>query len=198
MAEYQIPNLKSSARHYLLPDRLPEITELHPVQLKNINRDIKHYFKPDFFYSGSAFLSPMGKALASRVREAAGKCLGGGVLASRDLEWISEGRQGTKPGQFVPLKTFFGYSKEPQSYLPSEWIAFEYGLMLNPPTGGALLNKWDEIDAITLTFKQGRDFHIRIDGKFAGVETQINAQANSSGINTLLDIAQNVGVPLRR
>lgn len=196
MSEDQINDISGSKRHYLLPERLPEILTLNQVQLRNINHDMKFHFKPDFFYSGAALLSPQGKYDAQQVRGVAGKCLGGGVLSSRDLEWWVDGMHGPQPGQYQPKKGFFGYSKEPQSLLESEWIAFEYGLMLSPPRGSALLKKWDEIRKIEKTLKQGNDSHICISVDFESQVISFNAQANGQAIGNLLEIATITGVPV--
>jgi len=194
----QVNDISGSKRHYLLPEQLPEIFKLNQVQLRNINHDMKFHFKPDFFYSGAALLSPQGKYDAQQVRGVAGKCLGGGVLSSRDLEWWVDGMNGPQPGQYLPKKGLLGYSKEPQSLLESEWIAFEFGLMLSPPRGNALLKKWDEIKKIEKTLKQGNDLHICISIDFESQVIDINAQANAQAIGNLLDIAAITGVPVKR
>jgi hypothetical protein len=195
MSDEGVNDISGSKRHYLLPERLPEISTLNQVQLRNINHDMKSYFNPDFFYSGAALLSAQGKYDAQQVRGVAGKCLGGGVLSSRDLEWWVDGMNGPQPGQYSPKKGLFGYSKEPQSRLDSEWIAFEFGLMLSPPRGNALLKKWDEIRKIEKTLKQGNDLHICISIEFDSQIINFNAQANSQAISNLLEIAAITGVP---
>lgn len=191
-----IKDCSDSSRRYLLPDRLPEIFDTNPVQLKIINHDAKSYFQPDFFYSGAALLSPEGKRLALESKIQMGKCLGGGVMASLDLEWLGAGKRGSQPGAFTPRRRLVGIDKEPQSHLPSEWITFEYGVILRPPYGDFLVNSWDEINSMVTTTRQGRDLHIRIDGRFAGGVTQINGQANAMGMTTLLTIAGFAGVPI--
>lgn len=198
MSEDQVNDISNSKRHYLLPERLPEILSLNQVQLRNINHDMKFYFQPDFFYSGAALLSPQGKYDAQQVRNVAGKCLGGGVLSSRDLEWWVDGMKGPQPGQYLPKKGIFGYAKEPQSFLESEWIAFEFGLMLSPPRGDALLKKWDEIRKIEKTLKQGNDLHIKIEVEFESTVIAFNAQANAQAISNLLEIAAITGVPVAK
>lgn len=198
MSDDQINDISGSKRHYLLPERLPEILTLNQVQLRNINGDMKFHFKPDFFYSGAALLSSQGKYDAQQVKSVAGKCLGGGVLSSRDLEWWVDGMNGPQPGQYLPKKSIFGYSKEPQSLLESEWIAFEFGLMLSPPRGNALLKKWDEIRNIEKTLKQGNDLHIRITVDFESKVIDFNAQANAQAIGNLLEIAAITGVPVKK
>lgn len=198
MSDNQINDISGSRRHYLLPEQLPEIFTLNPVQIRNINHDMKFHFKPDFFYSGAALLSPKGKKNAEQVRPVLGKCLGGGVLSSRDLEWWADGMLGPQPGQYLPSKGLLGYSKEPQSFLDSEWIALEYGLLLSPPRGSALLKKWDEVNQIVVTFKQGKDLHICISIDFDSEIIKFNAQANAQGIGNFLEIASITGVPIKR
>jgi len=195
MAKSKIPDFSKGKRFYLLPDRLPEIFNTSPTQIRNINRDLKIHFQPDFFYSGAGLLSSEGKQVAATLRQSAGKCLGGGVFASRDLEWFANGKVGQQPGQFYPTKTLFGYSKDPQSFLPSEWIACEYALALRPPYGPVLLSSWDDVYAMAKTIKQGKDLHVRIDGNFGSGISQINAQANALSIINLLEIAAHAGVP---
>jgi hypothetical protein len=198
MSADQINDISGSKRRYLLPEQIPEIFILNQTQLRDINHDRKSYFKPDFFYSGAALLSPQGKYDAQQVRGVAGKCLGGGVLSSRDLEWWVDGMNGPQPGQYQPKKGLFGYSKEPQSLLESEWIAFEFGLMLSPPRGNALLKKWDEIRKVEVTQKQGNDLHIRISVDFDSQVIDFNAQANSQAISNLLEITAITGVPVKK
>lgn len=198
MTSEGINDISGSKRHYLLPERLPEIFTLNQRQIRNINHDMKSYFKPDFFYSGAALLSPQGKYDAQQVRKVAGKCLGGGVLSSRDLEWWVDGMNGPQPGPYLPKKGLFGYSKEPQSFLESEWIAFEYGLMLSPPRGNALLKKWDEVRRIEKTLKQGNDLHICISIEFDSQVINFNAQANAQAIGNLMEIAAITGVPVTK
>lgn len=188
-------NLKSSKRFLLLPDFTPEITELNMVQLRNINYDMKSVFSPGYFYSGSALLCPESRAIAAELKTSAGKCLGGGVLASRDLEWIGKGMVGEKPGQYFPKKKFFGYEETPQSFLPSEWALFEYGIWLCSPYGDAILIKYDDLFAVTQTLIQGRDKHIQIDGNFGRQITEIHGQANSTAMDNLMTIVAKAGVP---
>lgn len=188
-------NLKDSKRFLLLPDFTPEVTEPNMNQLRNINHDMKSFFSPGYFYSGSALLCPESRAIVAELKNSAGKCLGGGVLASRDLEWIGKGKNGEKPGRYIPQKKLFGYETTPQSYLPSEWALLEYGLWLRPPYGDYLLIKYDDVFAITMTLKQGKDKHIQFDGKFGDGITEIHAQANATAIGNILEIAAKVGVP---
>ena len=133
---------------------------------------------------------------ANSLREMAGRCLGVGVLASRDLEWLANGKNGTKPGDYVPTKSLFGSSKEPQSVLPSEWIAFEYGLLLTAPFGSPFVSSWDDVLSVAKVRSQGRDIHIRIDGDFGKRGETIFAQANQNGITALMQICELAGVPV--
>ena len=135
---------------------------------------------------------------ANKAKEIAGRCLGGGVLASRDLEWLAGGKTGSKPGDYVPTKSFFGSSKEPQSVLPSEWIAFEYGLLLRAPFGPAFVSSWDDVLSMAKVRNQGTDTHIRVDGYFENPGETIFAQANQNGINDLMKIAEVAGVLVYR
>jgi hypothetical protein len=189
MSESEI-TLKNSRRHWLLDASIPDI----PYPSAQLIRQVNMTFRIPFGYTGVALLSPEGQAYASRLREIAGRCLGGGVLASRDLEWLANGKNGTKPGDYVPAKTFLGTSKEPQSVLPSEWIAFEYGLLLRAPFGSPLVSSWDDVSSMARVRNQGKDSHIRIDGHFGTPGETIFAQANQNGINDLLKIGAMTGV----
>lgn len=182
--------LKESKNHWILDASIPDI-QFPSAQLV---RQVNMTFKIPFGYTGTALLSPEGQMFANRLKEMAGRCLGGGVLASRDLEWIAKGKNGPRPGDYVPVKTFFGTSKEPQSVLPSEWIAFEYGLLLRAPFGSPLVSSWDNVLSIAKVRNQGTDSHIRIDGNFGGPGETIFAQANKDGINDFLKIAALTGV----
>ena len=190
----QTPSLKESKIHWILDSSIPDITFPSAQLVRQINMT----FRIPFGYTGTALLSPEGQMYAQQLKEIAGRCLGGGVLASRDLEWIARGKNGTKPGDFVPAKTFLGISKEPQSVLPSEWIAFEYGLLLRAPFGPPLVSSWDDVLSMAKVRNQGKDSHIRIDGFFETPGETIFAQANQNGINDLLKIGEVAGVLVYR
>jgi hypothetical protein len=181
---------KDSKNHWILDPSIPDI-QIPSAQLV---RQVNMTFRIPFGYTGIALLSPEGQMYANGLKEMAGRCLGGGVLASRDLEWIASGKNGSKPGDYVPAKNFFGMSKEPQSVLPSEWIAFEYALLLRAPFGSPLVSSWDNVLSIAKVRDQGMDSHIRIDGNFGGPGQTIFAQANKNGINDFLKIAALTGV----
>ena len=183
-------SLKGSKKHWILDTSIPDI-QFPSAQLV---RQINMTFRIPFGYTGIALLSPEGQMYANQLKEMAGRCLGGGVLASRDLEWIARGKNGNKPGDYVPAKTFLGKSKEPQSVLPSEWIAFEYGLLLRAPFGSPLVSSWDDVLSMARVRNQGTDSHIRIDGYFETPGETIFAQANQNGINDLLKIGEAAGV----
>jgi len=159
-------SLRGSKKHWLLDAAIPDIHSPNSKLISQVNTA----FKIPFGYTGTALLSPEGQMYAHSLNEIAGRCLGGGVLASRDLEWIGTGKNGTKPGDYVPTKGFLGLSKEPQSVLPSEWIAFEYGLLLRAPFGSALVSSWDNVLSLAKVRSQGKDTHIRIDRDFGGRE----------------------------
>jgi hypothetical protein len=186
--------LRNSKRHWILPSEVPDISTAEPQYIRQVN--LKFSFP--FLYTGSALLSPEGKMYAKGIFEVAGRCLGGGVLASRDLEWLAKGSVGEKPGDYTPTRGLFGPSKEPQSALPSEWIAFEYGLLLRGPYGSPLVSSWDHVLTVSQVRKQGNDRHIRIDGYFGAENTTIFAQANQHAIKDLLIIVELTGVPVYR
>ena len=186
--------LKNSRRHWLLDSSIPDI----PYPSAQLIRQVNMSFRIPFGYTGIALLSPEGQMYANNLKEIAGRCLGGGVLASRDLEWLANGKNGTRPGDFVPARSLFGSSKEPQSVLPSEWITFEYGLLLRAPFGPPMVSSWDEVLCVAKVRNQGRDIHIRIDGDFGAPRETIFAQANQNGITTLIKICELAGVPIFR
>lgn len=183
-------SLKSSSKFWLLDERIPDIEYPNPQFIQTINRT----FNIPFGYTGTVLLSPEGQMYAKALLGNAGRCLGGGVLASRDLEWMASGSVGSKPGDYIPTKNLFSISKEPQSVLPSEWIAFEYGLLLRAPFGSAYVTPWDKVLSLARVRNQGQDVHIRIDGSFGAENSTIFAQANKHGIETLLKIADLTGV----
>jgi hypothetical protein len=186
--------LKNSKRHWLLDSSIPDITYPSAQLIRQVNMS----FRIPYGYTGVALLSPEGQVYANNLKEIAGRCLGGGVLSSRDLEWLANGRNGIKPGDYVPTKSLFGSSKNPQSVLPSEWIAFEYGLLLTAPFGSPMVSSWDEVLSVAKVRSQGRDFHVRIDGHFGEPGQTIFAQANKNGMNTLMKICEIAGVPVYR
>ena len=184
--------MKSSKRHWLLDSSVPDLSYPSAQLIRQINATSRI----PFGYTGVALLSPPGQAYANSLKEMAGRCRGGGVLASRDLEWLAKGKNGVKPGDYVPTKSLFGSSKEPQSILPSEWIAFEYGLLLAAPFGSPVASSWDGVLSVAKVRTQGRDIHIRIDGHFSEPGESIFAQANQNGITTLMKICEVAGVPV--
>jgi len=183
-------SLRGSKNHWLLHPSIPDID----LPIAQLIREVNTIHSIPFGYTGTALLSPEGQMYAKGLFELAGRCLGGGVLASRDLEWIASGKTGEKPGDYVPEKKLFGVSKEPQSILPSEWIAFEFGILLRAPFGSPLLSSWDDILSIAKVRAQGNDTHLRIDGNFGGTIESIFMQANKQGINDLMKIANVAGV----
>jgi hypothetical protein len=183
-------SLRNSNKHWILDPAIPDIEFAKADFVRQVNMA----FSIPFGYTGIALLSPEGQVYAKALLENAGRCLGGGVLASRDLEWIASGKIGEKPGDFVPRRGIFTVSKEPQSVLPSEWIAFEYGLLLRAPFGSALVCAWDDVLSIAKVRTQGHDTHIRLDGGFGGKNVTIFAQANKHGIDALLKISELAGV----
>jgi len=187
-------SLKGSKKHWLLDPQIPDIE--YPIA--QLVRQINTIYSIPFGYTGTALLSPEGKMYANSLLNLAGRCLGGGVLASRDLEWMASGKTGNKPGDYVPARGIFTKSKEPQSVLPSEWIAFEYGLLLRAPFGSPFVSTWDDVLSIAKVRKQGSDAHIRIDGNFGKTGETIFAQANQNGINDLMKIAEIAGVLVYR
>jgi hypothetical protein len=187
-------SLKGSKKYWLLDPQIPNIE--YPIA--QLVRQVNSAFSIPFGYTGTALLSPEGKMYADSLLNLAGRCLGGGVLASRDLEWMASGKSGVKPGDFVPARGIFTKSKEPQSILPSEWIAFEYGLLLRAPFGSPFVSTWDDVLSIAKVRDQGTDAHVRIDGNFGGLGETIFAQANRNGINDLLKIAEITGVLVYR
>ena len=187
-------SLKGSKKFWILDPQVPDIDFPNPQFIRQVNS----IYSIPFGYTGSCLLSPEGKRFAKGLFEIAGRCLGGGVLASRDLEWMASGKTGNKPGDYIPNKGIFGFSKEPQSVLPSEWIAFEYGLLLRAPFGTPFVSTWDDVHSIAYVRKQGNDIHIRIDGAFGGVIDPIFAQANKNGINDLITISATAGVLVYR
>jgi len=187
-------SLKGSKKHWILDTSIPDIQFPSAQLIRQINTT----FSIPFGYTGTALLSPEGQMYANNLKGIAGRCLGGGVLASRDLEWIATGKNGVRPGDYVPSKTFFGVSKEPQSVLPSEWIAFEYGLLLCAPFGPPLISSWDDVLSIAKVRNQGQDIHARIDGNFGGPGETIYAQANQHGVRDLMTISALTGVLVYR
>jgi hypothetical protein len=183
-------SLRDGKKFWLLDESIPDIYGMDPTLIRSINQR----FQIPFTYTGIVFLSPEGQNHALYLREAVGRCLGGGVFASRDLEWLAAGKNGSKPGDFLPKKGLFGTSKEPQSVLPSEWIALEFGIVLCPPFGNPYICSWDAINSISKVRDQGRDMHIRIDGAFGEAGMTIFGQANAQNMETLLRISALVGV----
>ena len=169
-----------------------EITTFDPQLIKTVNQR----WPLPFLYTGTALLSFEGTVLAKRVDDITGKCLGGGVIASRDLEWMGKGSIGEKPGDYIPQSNLFGVSKEPQSVLPSEWIAFEFGIILRGPFGTPFLSSWDDIQSVAKVREQKNDLHLRIDGNFNAPGATIFMQANRQAMQDLMTIAALTGVPV--
>lgn len=184
--------LRGSSRNWVLNTSIPDIEYPNPDFIRQVNQA----FSIPFGYTGTVLLSPEGQSYAKALFEHAGRCLGGGVLASRDLEWMASGKNGNQPGDYVPTRNIFSVSKEPQSVLPSEWIAFEYGILLRAPFGAAYVSSWDDVLSIAKVRNQGSDVHIRIDGRFGEDNNTIFAQANKHGIEALIKIAALTGVPV--
>jgi hypothetical protein len=184
---------KSGDRRFLLDIRIPEIELPIPQLIRKTNIN----FKLPFTYTGSALLSPQGQHLVRQMKDSTGRCLGGGVVSSRDLDWYANGMQGEQPGDYSPEKKLFRLSRQPQSLVDHEWIAFEYALMFNLNGGGGLLNSWDSIRLIEKVRTQGGDWHWKVQGKFAGKFEFLHGQANKHNVKTLMDIARAVGITVK-
>jgi len=181
---------KTSSKFWLLDPSIPRIPSMNLRQLQHVNQK----YRLPFVYTDSCLLVPSSQILVDTLIDSAGRCLGGGVIASRDLEWLSKGKNGNQPGDYIPPRTFLSKSKAPQSLLSSEWIALEYGLILKSPFGQLFGKKWDEISGIFKVRSQGNDWHIRFDSNWDESCASIHAQANKQGIQTILSIAKLVGV----
>jgi len=182
---------RKSSRKYLLPDWFYDIERPNPEIIRQINS----LRQVPFQYTSWALLSPEGKAAAKHFAKDAGRCLGGGVLASRDLDWYSTGMEGEQPAEVLPKGGFFSGKLPPQSYIESEWVAFEYAILFLTRNNG-IINSWDSISNIKKLGKQGSDIYVRFEGRFAGKFTRISAQSNKWGMTTLLQIAELTGVPV--
>jgi hypothetical protein len=183
-------NFRDSKKYWLLSEDIPDIpvVDVQILQLVNSN------FALPFVFTGSALLSIEGQQITRELSSTAGRCLGGGVLASRDIEWLSSGKIGSQPGDYIPPKKWLSVSKEPQSTLPSEWIAFEYGFILRSPYGQYFGKKWDDVRAISRVRTQVTDWHVRFDADWDSECTSVYAQANAEGMLTIITIANLVGV----
>jgi len=182
---------RNSSRKYLLPDIYPDLETPNPALVRQIN----NLRLVPFQYTGFALLSPEGKAAAKHFAKDAGRCLGGGVLASRDLDWYSTGMEGEQPTEVLPRGGFFSGKLPPQSYMESEWVAFEYAILFLTSSNG-IINSWDSLHNIKKLGKQGSDIYVRFEGRFAGKFSRISAQSNKWGMTTLLKIAELTGVPV--
>lgn len=188
-----VEDFRKGKKYFLLDEGIPSIDYPDPRLLKEIN----DAFEIPFSYTGACLLTPNGKGQVVQWESYLGRCLGGGVFSSRDLDWYEKGMQGDKPGDYVPSKRMFFRSKSPQSLIDNEWIAFEYALMFNL-YGSGLVNPWESIQSIEKIRSQGQDWHICINGQFAGAFNSVYGQANKHNIKTLLDIAQAVGIDVRK
>lgn len=184
-------NLKRSTRKWCLSPEIPELSSMNPILIREINQN----FQLPFLYTGSSLLSPVGKKLAHLFLDAAGRCLGGGVFSSRDLEWLAKGSRGEKPGDYIPSRGLLGITKKPQSINPSEWIAFEFGILLLPPTDKQLILQWDQVNEVKVIRQQSRDLHIKLDLTIDAQSVSIFGQANANGMQNLISIAHVMGVP---
>ena len=186
-------DFKESTKFFLLSSDLPDIAKPNPQMIREINK----VFSLPFLYMGSALLSHNGHNKVEQWKEVLGRCIGGGVVSSRDLDWYASGMEGNQPGDYVPERKLFSMSKTPQSFIDHEWIAFEYALMFNLRGGGGLVNPWDSIELIEKVRRQGRDWHWRIKGRFAGRFESLHGQANRNNVQSLMDIARAVGITVK-
>lgn len=157
---------------------------------------------PPFPYTGSTFLSPNGKQLVEDFRESMGECLGGGVFKSRDLDNYAK----TRPAAMqvhAQVKAMLAQMPTRQAMamanqLQSEWIAFEYTLVLCQPLYGLNIPiPWNRLLFLQATKKTfGGDMVVSLTYvQPNGDQKALSMQANAQGMGTLYAIASTVGVP---
>ena len=152
--------------------------------------------------SQDLYLSSYGKIVSKRYLNEAGRCLGGGVLKSKQLESIGKSTPMGKQiydGQLRLLaKKNSRDALQAARDLQSEWFALEYALVLTVPMCDFHVPiRWDRITSLHVT-KSGflsKDLTVVVKYLENGLASkEIQFQSNAEGAQALLAIANQCGV----
>jgi len=149
-------------------------------------------------------LTPNGQELVEDFRSTKGEFLGGGVMKSQDFE--NEARknpQAMEIYQRMQMQTAFMSHREVvklSTQLTSEWIAFEYSLVVSQTMYGSITSiKWDLIDQIQVK-KKGMFGQATAQLVYRNKKNDVcvrTIQSSVMNINSLRDIARACGVTVK-
>lgn len=157
-----------------------------------------------FPFTGGRLLSPNGGKLVKDFHKTMGECLGGGVLKSKDLDRIaSKSPMSQQIHQQVKAQLASVPAREAMrlsAQLQSEWISFEYCLVLSVTAYGHLTTiDWDNLHSVKIGSKGifGSGGKAVLDYRTPkGAPETVTIEANREGITTLGAIARACGVPV--
>jgi hypothetical protein len=149
-------------------------------------------------------LTPNGQNLVKEFRSTKGEFLGGGVMKSRDFEdQAKKSPQAMEIYQRVQMQTAFMSHKDVvklSSQVTSEWIAFEYSLVISQTMYGFITSiKWDLFDQIQIK-KKGIFGQARAQLIYRNMKNDVYVsiiQSSALNINSLRDIASACGVTVK-
>jgi hypothetical protein len=146
-------------------------------------------------------LTPNGQKLVEDFRDTKGEFLGGGVMKSDDFEQLAkQNPNALEVRRSIEMRAHHMDTKERvfmSTQVTSEWIAFEYSLVISQTLYGHILSiKWDEIDRIKIKKKRfsgqsTAQLHYRDKKKTSCTRT---IQSSILNIRSLGDIAKACGV----
>ena len=176
-----LPSNRDSTKYFLLSQNPPELMPFRVVPLE--------------------ILTPNGRGLVEDFRESTGEFLGGGVMKSKDFE--AEARK--KPNAVAIRKNLEkqiaqmpkGERIRMSTYITSEWIAFEYALVISVTIYGLIVSiKWDQIEMMVFS-KKGffgqAQATITYRDKLGQLKSH-SIQSSNLNISSLMAIAQACGV----
>ena len=151
-----------------------------------------------------SILTPNGQRLVNDFEATKGRFLGGGVMKSDDLENdAKKNPNAIAVKQRLEMQLAFMPKSEQlkmSTQITSEWIAFEYSLVLSVTVYGLIISiKWDQIDQIEISRKGffGQSVaQIIYKDKLGQIQVK-KIQSSSLNLASLRDIAIACGVNVK-
>ena len=162
-----------------------------------------HTSNPPFqFLPAAKILTTNGQNLVRDFNESAGEFLGGGVMKSKQLEAYAEKDERCRQiKERILSQSRFLSTKENlrlSTQITSEWIAFEYALLLSVTLYGLIKPmKWDQFQSIKVKKKGLMGIESIATLTYVdslGEKQVVDIQSGKPNIDSLVKIARAVGV----
>lgn len=153
-------------------------------------------------FPAEKLLTPNGLRLVEDFKEGAGEFLGGGVMKSKQLESEANKSERSRAikSRIIAQSHFLSHKENMRlsTQITSEWIAFEYALILSVTLYGSITPiKWDKLESVSVRKKGFTGIEsiatlTYVDG--LGVKQVVDIQSGKPNIDSLAAIAKAVGI----